>query len=249
VSWLWIAAGLVAVILIVGGALRMLLYPPGWLLRRVGRLVPGALFRVNTMERVIALTFDDVPSPHVTPGVLGELRKQGDRATFFVVGAYAEAHPELLAAIRQDGHELANHLYTDRMSAGLSDDEFVEELLRTDALIQPCGPIKWCRPGCGVLTRRMLRLLNEQRYSACLATAYPIDLYARAGWTASHFMDNVRPGAILVLHDGGASRKRTIETLAEILRRLHARGYRLVTLSELFALGPPVVVAEPPTAR
>ena len=104
--------------------------------------------------------------PEVTPGVLRELRKNGERATFFVLGAHAASHPDLITAIREDGHELANHLYTDRWSARLSDREFVEELLRTDSSIQPASPIKWCRPGGGVITRRLIRLMNEHRYTA-----------------------------------------------------------------------------------
>jgi chitin deacetylase len=212
-------------------------------------LVPGTVFRVDTAERVMALTFDDAPGPEVTPGVLRELWKNGDRATFFVVGAHAASHPDLITAIREDGHELANHLYTDRLSAGLSDRQFVEELLRTDSLIQPASPIRWCRSGSGIITRRLIRLMNERRYTTCLATAYPIDLYVRTGWTVSQVMDNVRPGAILVLQDGGASRQRTVQALAQILPRVHAREYRLVTLSELFALGSSVVMDDRAVAR
>jgi peptidoglycan/xylan/chitin deacetylase (PgdA/CDA1 family) len=131
-----------AVILIAVAVVWTLLRPADWILKQVSTRYPGVVFRVDTRERAIALTIDDAPHPDVTPGLLRELRGAGVKATFFVIGAYAEAHPGLVDSIRADGHELANHLYTDRMSAGLPDEEFVEELLKTDALIRPEGPVK-----------------------------------------------------------------------------------------------------------
>jgi peptidoglycan/xylan/chitin deacetylase (PgdA/CDA1 family) len=229
-----------AVALIVGFVVKSLLRPSDWVLDTVSNIYPGVVFRIDTGERVIAITIDDAPDPDVTPGILDVLRQHDARATFFIIGAHAEMHPTLIEAIREDGHELANHLFTDRMSAGLSDEEFVEELLRTDALIRPAGPPRWCRPGSAVITPRTIRLMNESGYTPVLGTAYPVDLYAGVGLTVSHFMDNVRPGAILVLHDGGASRRGSVEVIAELLPRLKEKGYRITTLTELSRFGEPV---------
>lgn len=213
-----------------------LLHPTDWAVKRVGDFYPGVAFRVTTSERVVALTIDDAPHPDVTPGILRTLREHGARATFFIIGANAAAHPDLLAAIRAEGHELANHLYTDRMSARLPSGEFVDELTRTEALIQPLDSPKWCRAGSGVLTPRLTRLMREQGYTPVAGTAYPIDLYTSVRLTVLHFLRNVRPGAILVLHDGGPARANSVRTLSLLLPRIHALGYRMVTLGELWRM-------------
>jgi len=228
------------VVVIVVVAARILMRPSDWILDRAAMFNPGVVFRIDTDERAIALTIDDAPHPDVTPDLLRVLREAGVKATFFIIGSNAEAYPEIIDSIRAEGHELANHLHTDRMSAGLSDEEFVDELLRTDAIIGSAGSPKWCRPGSGFVTKRLVRLMNRNGYTACLGTAYPIDLYTPVELTVMQFLENVRPGAILVLHDGGASRKDTIEVISTLLPRLKSMGYRLETLTDLSHLGKPV---------
>jgi peptidoglycan/xylan/chitin deacetylase (PgdA/CDA1 family) len=210
--------------------------PEGWMFRTVEAALPGVLFRVETEERAVALTIDDAPSPEVTPGLLEVLRRHGVKATFFVIGANAERHPDLLEAIRRDGHELGNHLYRDRPSIRLSDEEFVAMLRKTDALVRPRGPLKWCRPASGWVDERMVELLHENGYRACLSSVYPLDLVTPPVATAWHFMANVRPGAILVLHDGGPPRADNVQTLDEVLTQLAGEGYRVLTVSELVQL-------------
>jgi peptidoglycan/xylan/chitin deacetylase (PgdA/CDA1 family) len=217
-------------------AVWTVVHPTEWALKRVGGYYPSCLFRIATTERALALTIDDAPHPDVTPGILRVLGEHGARATFFIIGAYAQAHPGLVDAIRAGGHELANHLFTDRMSARLPDAVFVDELKRTDALIQPLDTPKWCRPGSGLLTTRIIRLMKEHDYTAVGGTAYPIDLYTNIQVTALHFLRNVRPGAILVLHDGGPRRASSIQVLTLLLPRLRDMGYRIVTLRELYDL-------------
>jgi peptidoglycan/xylan/chitin deacetylase (PgdA/CDA1 family) len=229
-----IILALVIILLVVVG--WTLFHPTDWAVKRVGDFYPGVVFRVTTRERAVALTIDDAPHPDVTPGILNELRRHGARATFFVIGANAAAHPLLLEAIRADGHEIANHLYTDRMSARLRDAEFVDELKRTDALIQPPDAPKWCRAGSGVLTARMVRRMQEHGYTAVAGTAYPIDLYTNVRITVLHFLRNVRPGAVLVLHDGGPARATNIRTVSLLLPRLREMGYRIVSLGELWRM-------------
>jgi peptidoglycan/xylan/chitin deacetylase (PgdA/CDA1 family) len=221
------------VVLLAAFAAWALIRPSDWLLARLSSLEPGVVYRIDTVERLIALTIDDAPHPEVTPEILRVLREYRTLATFFVIGSHAEAHRELVESIRSDGHELANHLFTDRISASLSDEEFVEELQRTDGLIQPLGSPRWCRPGSGVITKRIARIMRMNGYTPVAATAYPLDLRTSVDLTARQFLENVRPGAVLVLHDGRPDRKRTVEVLERVLPRLEEMGYRATTLGEL----------------
>ena len=233
---------IIVVVLLLVAALVVLTFirPAGWVLRQASRQYPGVVFRIDTEKRVIALTIDDAPHPEVTPGLLRELRANGVKATFFIIGSYAENYPELVDSIRAGGHELANHLFTDLMSAGLSDEEFVDELLRTDALIQPVGPPKWCRTGSAWVTPRVIQLITGNGYTPVVGSAYPVDLYTGVDLTVTQFLENVRPGAILVLHDGGPSRQDNIEVFSKLLPRIKEMGYRVTTLTELSRLGKPV---------
>ena len=231
--------------LVVASVVWVLVRPPDWLLRTARTVFPGALFRVETDERILALTIDDGPHPSVTPGLLEELHRNGVRATFFVLGENAVAHPELLGSIRAAGHEIGNHLFTERISVALPKEEFVAELRRTDAILRPEGPPKWCRPGNGWITPPLVDLMNAQGYTPCLGTAIPLDVYTPAALTEAHFLANVRPGAILVLHDGGPDRERNIEVAARILPRLLDEGWEFLTVTELVRRGKPVLETGP----
>ena len=73
-----------------------------------GRVIDGA----GVHEPVVAITFDDGPSPDTTPRILDALRAADARATFFILGRHAEQHPEIVHRIAREGHELANHTYS-----------------------------------------------------------------------------------------------------------------------------------------
>jgi peptidoglycan/xylan/chitin deacetylase (PgdA/CDA1 family) len=235
-TWV-LLTGLVLVVVLLWNAGVLVLRPPRWIHRAAQIPLPAVLTHVETDSLAVALTIDDAPSPEVTPGLLEVLRRHGARATFFVIGSYAEEHPDLLAAIRADGHELANHLYLDEPSIRLDDEEFLDKLRRTDAIIEPDGPVKWFRPGSGWIDDRMVELLQQEGYRACLASVYPLDLVAPRWLTEWQFTANVQPGAILVLHDGGAARARNVAILDAVLGQLAERGVRVVAVSELVAMG------------
>jgi peptidoglycan/xylan/chitin deacetylase (PgdA/CDA1 family) len=194
------------------------------------------VFFVDTEERAIALTIDDAPHPDVTPEILRLLREHDARATFFVVGSYAESYPELVEAIRSNGHELGNHMYHDRMSSRLGSKEFIDELKRTEKLIHPQGSVKWFRPGSGTINDRAMGIIKDNGYRVCLASVYPMDIRVPTGIASWQFLSNVRPGAILVLHDGSPERRKTIRILEKVLPVLAARRYRVVSVSELVNL-------------
>jgi peptidoglycan/xylan/chitin deacetylase (PgdA/CDA1 family) len=87
-------------------------------------------------SRSIALTFDDGPHPTHTPAVLDRLRALGVRATFFVVGSRAEAHPSLVARIAAEGHEIGHHSYAHTAPPETSARTLVDEARRTSALLE-----------------------------------------------------------------------------------------------------------------
>ncbi|GIF00423.1 polysaccharide deacetylase family protein [Paractinoplanes rishiriensis] len=203
--------------------------------RAVARLIPGdVLWYVRTPEPVFALTFDDGPHPATTPGLLPVLARHGARATFFLIGSRVAAHPELVAAIAAAGHEIGNHLMRDEPSVRLSDARFRSDLAETNALLAPYGEVRWFRPGSGWFTPRMLRAAGEMGLRAVLGTVAaahrgePSDAQI-----ASRIGATVRPGSIVVLHEGTEPRRGVVETVDQLLSALAGRGLAAVTVSDL----------------
>ncbi|ULH14439.1 polysaccharide deacetylase family protein [Deinococcus sp. KNUC1210] len=93
----------------VGGLALLLAVYIGLPYALVQRLNWGLLGRGSGKRREVALTFDDGPDPHTTPAVLEALEAAGVQATFFVLAPLAQAHPDLIARMRAQGHEVELH--------------------------------------------------------------------------------------------------------------------------------------------
>ncbi len=207
---------------------------PGPVIRWLARRHPDVLFAIDVREPIVALTIDDAPHPALTPAILDVLAKHRARATFFVIGERILNNEQTLRRIVEEGHELGNHLMTDTPSIRLSAEAFERHLLQTHDLLSRFGSVRWFRPGSGWYRRRMLEQIRRYGYRCALGSAYAYDSHIRSAWYVSrHILRHTRPGAVIILHDGGASRWRTVDVLRRVLPELERRGYQVVTLSEL----------------
>jgi peptidoglycan/xylan/chitin deacetylase (PgdA/CDA1 family) len=206
-----------------------------WLLERVA---PGLVWRIETSAPLVALSFDDGPSPSSTPKVLGILRAHQAHATFFLIGERALAHPELVADIRAAGNEVASHYFMSGTTLWHSDAEFLGYLRRTEIAAGIGGPLKLFRPPGGVAWPHQLQLAREAGYTSVLGSAYPHDPAHPPVWYIEWLVEkNLGPGAIVILHDGIADPARSIEALPHILDTAQQRGLRVVTIGELMSAG------------
>ena len=188
----------------------------------------------NSRRKEIALTFDDGPSLAKTPALLDALDKAQVPATFFVVGSRASEAPDLLRRMARSGDEVENHSYThpNMNLVLLSDAE--TEIVRGNVIIQ-------------ALTGRQPHFFRPPGGNADPAVRHLAQVYGLsvAYWTvdALHYEDlgvplgltnfvlaHVHPGSIVLMHNGPEVTTSAIPSLAAGLR---ARGYSLVTLSEL----------------
>lgn len=191
--------------------------------------------RARRAGRRVALTFDDGPDPQRTPAVLDLLARQGVRATFFVVGARAEAHPELVRRMATEGHVVGNHSYTHSWRFPLrSLGRTVEELRRTGEVLhritgrQP----RLFRPPFGVTNPTIARAVRRLGLDPVGWSIRSLDTMGQSPErVAARILRRLHPGAVILLHDRCAGSERLVGLLVEGLR---SRGLEPVTLPELF---------------
>jgi peptidoglycan/xylan/chitin deacetylase (PgdA/CDA1 family) len=225
----WVAG--IGVVVIV--AVTALLWHPSVVVGALSRRDPDVLYFAQTNSKTVALSIDDAPSAH-TDLILATLREHGVKATFFVIGANAAKDPAALARIVAAGHELGNHLYTDRASARLSSAEFLRELTATDSIIRQYQTPRWFRPGSGWYTSSMLDAAKQMGYRCALGSVYPLDPHVPWPWYVKQVIRRaVRAGAVIILHDGETRGVRTTKVLSDVLPALRAAGYSVVSIGEL----------------
>ncbi|MER6214333.1 polysaccharide deacetylase family protein [Streptomyces sp. NPDC001674] len=197
----------------------------------------AALSHGSRACREVALTFDDGPLPPYTGQVLDVLERYGVPATFFCVGMNARGHPEELARMREQGHEVANHTWSHPFLPELTRPELHEQLQRTQEAVAEAtgGPTPTLfRPPYGARTPEVLGWLADTGSRVVLWDVAPDDwTMPGAGTIARLILDAVRPGSVVLLHDGGGDRSQTVAALPTVIERLLADGYRFVTVGGL----------------
>lgn len=210
------------------------------------RFLLGSITHARVDEPVAALTFDDGPDPEWTPRFLDLLGDHVARATFFVVGRAARAHPGIVERADAEGHALGNHSW-DHSSLPLLKSRWRRRQLRWCQSQLPASRHRLFRPPWGhqSVGSRLDALLVGYRVVTWSVTATDWD-DTPADELVVQVERGLRPGSIVVMHDALYStddpshrdRRRTLEATARILER-QAERYRFVTVPELLAAGRP----------
>jgi len=196
-------------------------------------------YRGGPDRREVAFGFDDGPAPD-TIDFVHMLERNHVRATFFMIGRQvtAEYRPTLLRELR-DGDVLGDHTFT---HPDLDDSPDVKgELSKTIDAIRGLTGYTPCvfRPPYGDYDQSVLRTAGALHLATVLWNVDPSD-WARPGTPAieQRVLAQVRPGSIVISHDGGGPRDQTLAAYPSIIASLRARGYRIVTIAELLGFRP-----------
>jgi len=217
---------------------------PRWLVAEIAKRAPGCVYAIHTRERAVALTIDDGPAAG-TAEILRILRENDARATFFLISSRVAGREATVNEILGQGHEIGNHMTRDEPSIRLSPEAFAAAVAEAGTVLRRFAPVQWLRPGSGWYTRRMVATVERAGYRCALGSIYPFDAQLpSAAFASSFILANVKPGAVIVLHDGVARGRRTAKTLQRVLPPLRTRGYRVVTLSTLAGLGTDVAAQD-----
>ena len=209
--------------------------------------------RYGQKKGLVALTFDDGPDGRWTPKILDVLKQKNAPATFFVIGQNMQRRPDLVEREVAEGHDVGGHSWTHPNIAETPLPQVQVELNATQRLFE-------------VLTGRSMRLFRPPFFGdAEPSTPHevaPLVIAQELGYlivglridpddwqkpTPQTIIDRTlerldhpgdRPGQVVLLHDAGGNRSRTVAALPGLIDAIRARGYRLVTIGELAGMTP-----------
>lgn len=217
--WLWMA-GAFAVLCLIGSAVRA---------ESLGTVqVIGSAEAENAKK--IALTFDDGPHPVYTPVLLDGLAKRKVKATFFITGENAEAYPELVKRMQEEGHLIGNHTYSHIQLTQGNREKFKGELVKTNEIIEEITGqgVTYVRPPYGSWDKSFEKELNM---IPVLWNIDPLDWCCNDASCVIRKVESAAgEDAIILLHDSYPS---TVTAALQIVDDLQQRGYVFVTVEEI----------------
>lgn len=202
----------------------------------------------QTSGKHIALTFDDGPDPTYTPKVLDVLSKNHVQATFFEIGKNVVKNPDISKRVADEGHIIGNHTFSHVDFDFVSTLRGKQEINQTQRVIRAATGYQTSflrLPYAGndpqSLRDNILGLLDTQKAGYVMAS-YTFD---SNDWQFPHGYKPVLPqlngqDAVILMHDGGGDRSRTLPYLQQVIDLAKAKGYTFVTLDQLYPQDPPL---------
>jgi len=200
----------------------------------------GRTLRRTGRKNAVALTFDDGPNPDATPRLLDLFDRHGVRATFFLIGRFVRACPQLAADIAARGHAVANHTETHPSLLWLSPQRVSEELARCQEEVERATgqrPV-WMRPPFGFRGPQLSGAVRRAGLRGVVMWSQLMwDWTPQPAARLIRRLRRVRGGDIVVLHDGwhlalGADREHVVRALEHWLPRWKDAGLEFVTLDD-----------------
>jgi len=195
------------------------------------RNVPGA-------ENKIALTFDLSWGEVVPPKVLAVLREYEVKCTFFLSGPWAASHPELVAEIIRDGHEVASHGYRHVNLSSLNEEGIRENISKAGEAIEAVagGRPRFLRPPNGDYSDLVIKVAESMGYKVI---DFGLDSHdwmnPGVSYIVNRVLDKARSGDIVLMHASDTC-KQTDEALPAIIEGLTSKGFGLVTVGDLLEI-------------
>ena len=190
-------------------------------------------YTLDKNKKAIALTFDDGPSGEKTNRLVNILEQNKAHATFFMVGSRMEAGASVIRNVLNKGNEIGSHSYAhknmkrQKLEDVISGEEKTKEIYRNVTGQE----LIYTRPPYGNVTKAIKENLNT------VFVTWNIDtedwLHRDKNYIVNHIMENVSDGDIILMHDIYDT---TIDAVEELLPKLYAEGYQVVTISELASL-------------
>lgn len=186
--------------------------------------------------KYIALTFDDGPNATSTPRILNALEAHHAVATFFMLGSQAEYYPAVAQQVLKKGHEIGSHTESHRDLSTLKEIQIQQELGEASRKIEGATGKKptLLRPPYGACNDKVVKEAKRNGTPIILWSVDSLDWKSRNAKAVNDvILRNIKPGAIVLMHDIHLS---TAEALPSLLTALEKQGYQFVTVSQLLSL-------------
>ncbi len=183
-------------------------------------------------NKVVALTFDDGPDPQWTPAVLGILAEEHVPATFCLIGIHVQAHPDLVRSELAQHETLCDHTLDHDEHLDRAPGRIAREVnAGADAIVGAAGvQTSFYRPPGGTLSPAIIEVAHQRGLRVLFWTVDSEDYLRPApGVLLQRILAGIRPGAIILLHDGGGDRSHTVAILRPLIDTLRAQGYSFTT--------------------
>ena len=185
----------------------------------------------------IVLTFDDGPRESGTQEILEVLNKYNVKATFFVVGKFADRYSQFTKLLHESGQEIANHSFTHPRLYKLWVEKIMREAERCDEVLESLNipKTRFLRPPGGGFNIKIFNAMRRMNLKLGLWNINTADYTDRPkSEIVNLVLKSAKPGAIILMHNGMPN---TVEALPEIIEGLHAKGYTFVRLRDLWDHG------------
>ena len=201
------------------------------LLAQFGRSAyPGGFFRFIETEKTLYLSFDDGPTPEVTPWVLDVLAHYQIKASFFLIGKNVLAHKALVERIVAEGHSVGGHSMQHENGWNTKDAKYIQSIRESTDLLQTT----LYRPPYGRIRRSQFKALKEMGLQCvfwdCLSYDFDTHLVSQDCFEAT--IQSAKPGSIVVFHDSLKAQSRLKPCLPLLLDTWLEEGYSFKTLPQ-----------------
>lgn len=197
-------------------------------------LYPDYLWRVETSEKEVYLTFDDGPTPEVTEAVLEMLNQVGAKATFFLLGKNIQAYPVIAHKVIDAGHSIGNHGHKHLNGWKVNNYLYFKDFLNAQrTLTEYTGyRTELFRPAYAKITSRQARKIKKTHQVVMMdVMAGDFDNKLSVDEVCDNVTQHVMPGSIICLHDSEKAWPRLSKALPRILEYLKAEGYAFKALN------------------
>lgn len=196
----------------------------------VKRMLPGIRWTFDQGKPIVYLTFDDGPTPGITPWVLDLLEEYNANATFFCVGSQVMAYPDIYNHILEKGHAVGNHTHNHLRGWTSRDEDYLLDVETASGLINS----KLFRPPYGQIRVSQVNKLRKQDYQIIMWSVLSKDWDSRVSpeQCEINVVDHTVAGDIIVFHDSVKASKNLKYALPKTLEKLSEKGFEFKRIPE-----------------
>lgn len=200
------------------------------------------IYKAHTIQKVIALSFDDGPDQRFTPIILNILNKYDVKATFFLLGTRVQTYPDIARRIYNEGHVIGNHTFWHPQLTKTGVENMIWEIRKNEKEIQSITTVKTdlFRAPYGALDEQLVKQLDEIGYRGIGWSVDSEDWKSLSSLKIKqNILNNIHPGAIVLMHSAGhwtQDLTGTVLALNELIPYLKEEGYTFVTIPELWSI-------------